>query len=209
MELLKKGKYNLETNLLTTPRARLSFAALHDPREDFNGDIKYQATFIFDPDDVDLSLMRKIAQKTLRARHPKGKFDFDELFRDGDEKEETDGYAGNIFVSTKAKPERPPLILDQKLRAIAKTDNPGIASGDYVLGLLKPFAWKLKAGVSFELIGVQLVEHGERFAIGNLSTDEIMQRGLLSELPCEIEAYDDDDDDDDGLLGTSETPDLL
>lgn len=183
MSTLEKGKYNLEKNIFTTPKARLAFASLHQPKPDFNGDPKFQATFLFDENEVDLTLMRKIARDTLKNKNPKAELDLDTIFRDGDLKDGLDGYAGRTFVATKANPDYPPLVFDQKVRRIAEEEIPGVASGDYVLGLLRPYAWTFnkKVGVSFGLVGVQLVEHGERFAGGKVEVES-----LLEELPIDV-----------------------
>lgn len=183
MSTLKNGKWNVEKGTLVTPKARLAFASLHEPKADFNGDPKYQATFLFDESEVDLDLMRKVAKETLKNKNPKADFDFDTLFRDGDEKTELDGFAGTTYVATKANPEYPPVIYDQKVRRIGPEEIPGVASGDYVLGILRPYAWtyKNKTGVSFGLVGVQLVEHGTRFAGGKVDVDD-----LLEQLPIDM-----------------------
>lgn len=188
MSVLKKGKFTLDKNMLVTPKARLAFASLHQPKPDFNGEPKYQATFLFDEDDVDLSLMKKVARDTLKNKNPKADFDFDSLFRDGDEKPELDGYAGHVFVATKANPDYPPKVFDQKKRVVAEDEIPGVASGDYVLGIVRPYAWTYgkKMGVSFGLVGVQLVEHGERFAGGKVEVES-----LLEDLPVDVDDIDD------------------
>lgn len=191
MSTIKKGKYAKDKNIITTPKARLAFASLHEPREDYNGDPKYQATFLFDESEVDLSIMRQVAKDTLKAKNPKAVngFDFDSIFRDGDEKD-LDGYAGKTFVTTKANVDFPPVVFDQKIRKVDKDEIPGVASGDYVVGLLRPYAWqyKSKIGVSFGLVGVQLVEHGERFAGGKADVE-----GLLEEYPIDVDEIDDMD----------------
>ena len=190
MSVLKTGKFSIEKNILTTPKARLAFAALHQPKPDFNDKPSFQATFLFDPEEVDLTLMRKIAKECLKNKNPKATFDFDKLFRDGDTKPETDGYPGHVFVQTKSKPEYPPLVFDQSTRKVGEDDIPGVASGDYVLGLLRPYAWEYKGsfGVSLGLVGVQLVKHGERFATGAANVES-----LLEELPVDVDEIDEDE----------------
>jgi hypothetical protein len=177
----------VEKGTLVTPKARLAFASLHQPKPDFNGDEKYQATFLFDESAVNLDLMKKVARETLKAKNPKADFDPDVLFRDGDEKGGLDGFAGMTYVATKANPEYPPTVFDQRVRVVGPEEIPGVASGDYVLGILRPYAWvyKNKVGVSFGLVGVQLVEHGERFAGGKVAVDD-----MLEQLPIDMEEID-------------------
>lgn len=184
MSTIKNGKWNLEKGTFITPRARLAFAALHEPKPDFNGEDKYQATFLFDENEVDLELMRKVAKETLKNKSPKAELDEEALFRDGDEKGELDGFAGMTYVATKANVGYAPVVYDQKVRLVGPDEIPGVASGDYVLGILRPFAWsyKNKTGVSFGLVGVQLVEHGTRFATGKVAVDD-----LLEQLPIDVE----------------------
>lgn len=184
MSTLKSGKWNIEKGTFITPKARLAFAALHEPKPDFNGEPKFQATFLFDENEVDLALMKKVALETLKNKNPKEKLDEDALFRDGDEKVDLDGFGGMTYVATKANPGFPPVVYDQKIRKVEPEEIPGVASGDYVLGILRPFAWtyKNKVGVSFGLVGVQLVEHGHRFAGGKIDVDD-----LLEQLPIDME----------------------
>lgn len=184
MSTLKSGKWNVEKGTLVTPIARLAFAALHEPKNDFNDEPKFQATFLFDENSVDLDLMRKVAKETLKAKNPKADFDVDSLFRDGDEKPDLDGFAGMTYISTKANPGFPPVVYDQRVRKVSPEEIPGVASGDYVLGILRPYAWtyKNKTGVSFGLVGVQLVEHGQRFAGGKVDVDD-----MLEQLPIDME----------------------
>jgi hypothetical protein len=190
MSTLTHGKWNVEKGTLVTPKARLAFASLHEPKEDMQGELKYQATFLFDEQDVDLELMRKVAKEILKGKYPKANFDLDSLFRDGDEKGDLDGFAGMTFVSTRANVGYAPVIYDQKVRVVAPDEIPGVASGDYVLGILRPYAWvfKGKTGVSFGLVGVQLVEHGTRFAGGKVAVDD-----LLEQLPITVDEIDSDE----------------
>lgn len=189
MSTLTHGKWSVEKGTFVTPKARLAFAALHETKEDFNGELCYQATFLFDESEVDLELMRKVAKETLKGKHPKADFDFDLLFRDGDEKTDLDGFAGMTYVTTKANIGFAPVVYDQKIRVVAPDEIPGVASGDYVLGILRPYAWtyKAKTGVSFGLVGVQLVEHGARFASGKVAVDD-----LLEQLPITVDEIDTD-----------------
>lgn len=206
---LKTGKYNLEKNIFTSPVARLAFASLFQLRPDFGGKLKYQACLIFDEDEVDLSLMRKVAKETLRARYPKAKFDFETLFQDGDLRPDTDGFPGNVFVNTNANEGHAPVVYDQQIRPIAEDDTPGIASGDYVVALLRPYTWdyKGKQGMSFGLVGVQLVRRGERFASGEVNAEELAS--MLDELPIDMMDIDGDDPKGTGLEVFDDVDDLV
>jgi hypothetical protein len=190
MSTLTRGKWNVEKGTFVTPKARLAFAALHEPKEDFNGEPKYQATLLFDELKVNLELMKRVAWETLKAKNPKADFDFNTLFRDGDEKVDLDGFSGMTYVATKANVGFAPAVYDQKVRVVAPDEIPGVASGDYVLGILRPYAWtyKAKVGVSFGLVGVQLVEHGTRFAGGKVAVDD-----LLEQLPITVDEIDSDE----------------
>jgi hypothetical protein len=187
MSTLTHGKWNVEKGTLVTPKARLAFASLHQTKPDFKGEAKFQATFLFDETQVDLELMKRIAIETLKSKNPKSNLDLDSLFRDGDEKEGLDGYAGMTYVSTKANPDFPPVVYDQKVRVVGPEEIPGVASGDFVLGILRPYAWTYlnKVGVSFGLVGVQLVEHGSRFAGGKVDVDD-----MLEQLPISMDEID-------------------
>lgn len=184
MSTLTHGKWNVEKGTLVTPKARLAFASLHQPKPDFNGDPKFQATFLFDESEVDLALMKRVAADCLKNKSQKAEFDPALLFRDGDEKGELDGFRGMTYLTTKANPDFPPRVYDQKVRVVGPEEIPGVASGDFVLGILRPYAWtyKSKVGVSFGLIGVQLAEHGTRFAGGKVDFDD-----LLEQLPIDME----------------------
>jgi hypothetical protein len=187
MSTLTHGKWNVEKGTLVTPRARLAFASLHQVKPDFNGIPKFQATFLFDETQVDLELMKKVARECLKGKSPKGELDLDTLFRDGDEKDGLDGFAGMTYLTTKANPDFPPVVYDQKIRVVGPEEIPGVASGDYVLGILRPYAWtyKNKVGVSFGLVGVQLVEHGTRFSGGKVAVDD-----MLEQIPIDMEEVD-------------------
>lgn len=190
MSTLTHGKWNLEKGTFVTPKARLAFASLHQPKDDFNGDPKFQATFLFDEREVNLDLMKRIAKETLRNKHPKAELDLDLLFRSGDDKQDLDGFAGMTYIATKANPGFAPVVYDQKVRVVAPDEIPGVASGDFVLGILRPYAWsyKAKVGVSFGLVGVQLVEHGQRFAGGKVAVDD-----LLEQLPVTVKELENDE----------------
>lgn len=84
-------------------------------------------------------------------------------FVDGDDKE-AEEYKGMIAISFKAKENRPPQIVDEKLAPITEKSGQ-FYPGCYARVSYRPYAWEYmgKTGVSFGLNNIQKTGDGEAF----------------------------------------------
>lgn len=172
-----------------TPVARLSFAQLFRPRAmNSGGEPKYSCILVFDQEaqkDPRYKEMQRAAQAAAKEKFgdnlPKK---FRNPFRDGEEKEELDGFEPGfkfISVSTKQKPG----VVNRKKEEI---DEDEIKSGDYVIASIRAFAYDREGnrGVSFGLNNILKVREGEALGGGRQSADKDF---------ADIELPEGDDDD--------------
>jgi hypothetical protein len=148
-----------------TPIARLSYPALFKPSKalEGGGEGKYQCELIFDPG-VDISALKNAANIAAKEKWgdkiPKG---LRTPFRDGDkDREDKDGYAGNIFIGARSK-DRPGVIIGRE--RLPCTDESEVYGGCYVRASVTAFAYDTNGnrGVSFALNNVWKIRDGEPF----------------------------------------------
>lgn len=90
--------------------------------------------------------------------------------RDGDTKAEVEGYAGNWFISARAK--RRPTILNFDRSPLAEADGKPYG-GCYVNLLVEFFAYtKGNKGVGADLRGIQFLRDGDAFSGASAAADE-------------------------------------
>lgn len=93
--------------------------------------------------------------------------------RDGNEKEDKEGYGDEVmFVS--ARNAKRPVVVDRDLTPLAVTD-PRPYAGCYVNATVRLFAYDHKTGgkgVSASLRGVQFVKDGESFGASPVNAEE-------------------------------------
>src|SRR5262245_56172012 len=166
---------------MQTPRCRLSFPNTFQAKQIMGqGDPKFEVTCLFEKG-ADLTALQKaiIACATERwgdkalADLKAGKIH--QPFRDQGEKEHLEGYvAGAKFFPARTKLK--PFICDHRLAPI--TDPEQVYPGRYAIAAVNAFAWThpMKGrGVSFGLIGLQLLEHAPRFGGGGYKPSDVFE----------------------------------
>ena len=142
---------------IITPRARLSFPNLLQPRSYNGGALKYSCTLIF-PAGTDITVLQNAAGNVALEQWPKGlPPNLRNPFRDAREKEGIDGYnAGDIFISCSSL--NPPGIVGPDART-PLTTRKDIYPGCWVVASVVAFAYDTKGnkGVSFGLNNIQKV----------------------------------------------------
>lgn len=157
-----------KTNVMkvVTPKFRLSFPELFEPKAFENQAAKYSCQMLFDKK-TDLSPLKNVVKKAIKDKWgetpPKGLV---LPFKDGNEKD-LEGYEDTIVVIAASKFR--PQVVDQKLEAILTADD--IYAGCYARAAINAYAWEyknakgqvMKRGVSFNLESLQKLAEGERF----------------------------------------------
>ena len=184
-----KAKKKADPNKITTPVFRVRFASVFNPRSMENDDgskgtEKYGLTMIFD-EDADLSKMKKLAKAAAKQKWGDKLSGKRMPFRDGEEKEDHDGFeAGMTFCS--ASTQYRPGIVDRGREPIIEQSE--FYDGCYARATVHCFTYEVKGnkGVSFGLNNIQKVRDGEILS-GNNAADD-------------FDEIDDDYDDDDEFL---------
>lgn len=160
---------------LRTPEFRASFPSLFEPKT-FPGQdpktAKHSITMLF-PKTTNLKEMQQLALKTAtdkfgpKEKWPKG---FKWPFRNGDEREDLQGYKGCIFVTATSK-LRPGIVGPDATTAIL--DEAGFYAGCYARATITcyPFDKGGNRGVAFGLQNVQKIRDGESFS-GRTTADK-------------------------------------
>lgn len=156
-----------------TPRARIAFPFLFNPDTRQDQKPKFRCTLIFDPSDAQVKEgLKAMKQECLDiAQKAFGKTEGVKLpFRNGDEKSQYDGFAGNIFISASTS-RRPAVVGPNPKQAAMETD---IYGGCYVRASLVPATYSMggQPGVSFYLQNVQKLEEGEVFGGGSSNPED-------------------------------------
>lgn len=165
----------------STPRCKLSFPTLFQPKQIMGeGELKYEVTALFEPG-ADLQQLQRAVIDCMVAKW--GDKAIAEArankialpFRDQGEKDHLQGYiSGAKFFAARSKLK--PFICDHQLRPI--TDPDEAYPGRNAKLAVNVFAWthpKGGRGVSFGLLGVQLLEHGERFGQGGTKPSDVFE----------------------------------
>ena len=151
---------------VVTPKFRLSFPELFEPKAFENQAAKYSIQMLFDKK-TDLAPLKNAVKLAAKEKWgdnlPKGLV---LPFKDGNEKE-LDGYENMIVVGAASKFK--PQVVDNKLEAILAADD--IYAGCFARGAINAYAWEyknakgqvMKRGVSFNLESVQKLAEGDRF----------------------------------------------
>lgn len=149
-----------------TPKFRLSFPELFEPKAFEDQAAKYSIQMLFDKK-ADLSPLKNAVKLAVREKWgenpPKGLV---LPFKDGNEKD-LEGYEDKIVVGAASKFK--PQVVDQRLEAILTADD--IYAGCFARAAVNAYAWEyknqkgavMKRGVSFNLESVQKLAEGERF----------------------------------------------
>jgi hypothetical protein len=185
---LKTGEV-LPNNRFKTPVFRLSYPHLEKP-SDYNPDNpKYGLTMLFDTDLVSLKKLKKlvalVAKEKWGARIPKR---LHEPFRDGEEKEDTDGYGEGVIFCAAYSTDAPGVCDLQ----FSPTE---VKAGDYCRATVNVYAFEnKKKGVGLGLQNVQLICEGEAFGAERPDAEDD-----FDELDIDDEDLESDDEDEEDI----------
>lgn len=158
---------------IKTPEFRVRFASVFNKRakkdddgDDIEGSEKYSVTMIFD-EDTNIKKLKLAAKKCAEAKFGKGKKGVRyDPFRDGEEKEDLDGFEeGMQFAS--ASTQFKPGIVDRSLDPILEQDE--FYDGCYARATLHCYTYNKKGnkGVAFGLNNIQKTRDGDELSSGN------------------------------------------
>lgn len=193
---------SIEDKKVKTPKFRVSFPNLDQPKSFQGQAAKYSITMLF-PKDTDLTEMKRAAFKAKVEKWGKDKAKWPKRlkspFRDGDaEKPEMKGYEGSIFVTASAKADNQPGMVDIDRQEITGKD---IYAGCYARAELIAFAYDTAGnmGISFSLQNIQKLGDGKKFS-GKKDAKDVFES--VEDQSEDADSYDDadsSDDDSDGL----------
>lgn len=172
-------KMDIEKKKCLTPEFRVSFPHVFEKHSGFKEqEPKYSIVMLF-PKNYDLKELKRAAfNAAIEKWGPKEKWpkNLRMPFRDGDEKQDLQGYEGCYFISASSK-QKPQVVGNKKIDGqfphITKEDDTFYA-GCYARATLIAFAYdKLgNKGVSFSLQNVQKLKDGEPFSGRKNADDE-------------------------------------
>lgn len=161
--------------------ARLSYPALDKPRETMagNGELKYQATFLLEPNNPCVENIRKaiieVASSAFgdKAQNILKKADNLPLKRGDDKDNIPDGYAGMLYVGARAKNR--PELRDANPRIMITGEEEirtKFVAGYKVNGYIDVYAYTVKAptgavikqGIAAGLVSVQFAGYADAFS---------------------------------------------
>ena len=162
---------------LVTPVGRCSFPTLKEPKAFGEASPKYSVQILFDKK-TDLSPLKKAVKAAIEnkwgAKVPKK---LELPFKDGNDKEDLEGYQDMIFITASSK--FAPTLFDKNKNQIMDPED--IYAGSYIRASVNVYAWDyvepttkkvIKPGVSFTLNAVQLVKDGEKFSKRGNAVDD-------------------------------------
>jgi hypothetical protein len=156
--------------------ARLAFPNLFEPTTVAGeGKPRYSATLLLPADHPQLDEIKKKIEAVAKDKwKDKAAGTLSGLYKtakvalhDGDEKQQYDGFPGNMFIAAAAQESAPPTVVDQARNALnAKSGKP--YAGCYVNASLEFWAQDNQWGkrVNCTLRGVQFLRDGDSFSAG-------------------------------------------
>lgn len=192
------NKMEIEKKKCLTPEFQVSFPHVFEAHTAFPGQpAKYSCVMLFDKKE-DLKALKTAALNAgIEKFGPREKWpkNLKLPFRDGDEKQDLQGYAGKIFVTATSK-MKPGLVNARLEEVIARED---FYAGCYARATLIAFAYDTAGnkGVSFSLQNLQKTKNGTPFSGRRKAADEFEAIDDGSDKP---ESYSESNDakDDDG-----------
>lgn len=176
---MSKEKMPIEKKKCTTPEFRVSFPHVFKKHQFENNEPKYMITMLF-PKSTDLKELKRAVHNAATEKWGLDKTKWPKKlkmpFRDGEEKEELMGYAGNIFVAASSK-QKPGVIGNKKVDGAFPqlTEEDGtFYAGCYARATLIAFAYDTMGnrGVAFALQNLQKLRDGEQFSGRKKAEDE-------------------------------------
>lgn len=196
----------IEKKKCVTHEFRVSFPALFTPKAFEGQEAKYSIVMLF-PKSVDLgkaaggqlvSLKQAAINAAIEKWGPKEKWPkgLRFPFRNGDEKEDTEGYKGHIFVSASSKTQ--PGLVNAHLKPILNERE--FYAGCYARAEVIAFAYDKvgNKGVSFSLQNVQKLRDGDPFS-GRKAAEDVFD--AVEDTSDDEDSYEDESDEDLSDLG--------
>jgi hypothetical protein len=154
---------------------RLSFADLFTPVSKFDGDPKFSACFIIDPQSDDgkanLAAFKKIVRQLEAEKFGGDELPTDKLpIQNGDDKD-YGGWAGNVIISAANK--KRPVIVGRQRQVVAEGDIDTPFAGCYVNAVLDVWAMSNQYGkrIIASLEAVQFAADGEPFTASSVNVE--------------------------------------
>lgn len=184
----KENKLNTS---LVTPRMRLAFACITEPKIKDDGSKSWETVMLFDGD-TDMKELKKMAENaainkwgTDKTKWPKG---MKSPFRSGDEEnyQKYEGFEGKVVIRA-ANSKNPPGIVNANLQAVI--DPQEVYSGRWAKAHIRAYAYDTKGnkGVTFWLENLQLLEHDDRFGGGRARAEDVFQKETVAATTTEAD----------------------
>jgi hypothetical protein len=159
----EKQKMDISAKKVTTPEFRVSFPAVFKPKAFEQQEAKYSIVMLFDKR-VDLKDLKRAAlNAAIEKWGPKEGWPKIRLpFKNGDEKQDLQGYPGTIVVNASSKQR--PGVVDKAVQPIL--DESQFYAGCYARATLIAFAYDKAGnrGIGFALQNIQKLRDGEPFS---------------------------------------------
>lgn len=208
---MSEDKIDYAKARVKTPVGRVSFPFVFEPdTDDDSGKEKYRCSLLFKKK-TDLTKMKKALFYAAKFGFP-GKSEkelkdmVNAVFRDGDGKENLQGYAGHWFVTASSK-DQPPVVQKDEDGALTKlTTKQEFYAGCYAVAMLvaAPYGHtkesqkftKGKKGVTFYLNGLEKKGDGAKFG-GGPSVQDMFgdDEDVVNDFEDEMESTGDNPDD--------------
>lgn len=191
----RMAKVDLAQKKCITPEFRLSFPALAKPVSYQGQDAKYSIVMLFRKK-TDITALKRIVKVALeeqwgsdKAKWPKG---LKMPFRDGDEKDDTVGYADTIFCTAKSKESAQPGMVDARNQPVIDVEKTFYA-GCYCRAEIIAYAFDVSGnkGVGFSLQNIQKLKEGEKFS-GRKNAEDVFE--AVEDAGDDEDNYDDEDE---------------
>lgn len=192
-------KMDITKKMVVTPKFRVSYPSVFQPKAFEGQEPKYSVTMLFDKK-TDIAAVKKAAFNAAvekwgpkKEKWPKFK---NRTIRDGDEERpDTEGYGGCVFATATAK--KKPIVVNGRRDPIDDPDQ--FYAGCYARAELLAFAYDEKGnrGVGFVLRKLQKVADGDEFG-GGRPVDEVFDE-IDDGSEEDMDSDDSDDMDDMGI----------
>jgi hypothetical protein len=172
----KSGGDDLDNIIIKLPAVRASYVNVFEPTAYEDGDpAKYSCTAILDKEDHASTIrdmertMRKMAKAAFGGKVPAT---LKLCLRDGEEKEDKDGYGPDVMF-IKATSKKRPVVVDRDGSALDESDDV-IYSGCYIHMSIRLWVQDNKYGkrINAHLRAVKFVRDGEAFSGDDVDPDE-------------------------------------
>lgn len=174
-----KTETTKKPSIIMLKNVRLSYPALHEPKAMQNpdgkpGKLQYQATALLDKKEHKelIANIEKLTERVALEKFGKKVTLKHTPLRDGNEKEDKEGYGDDKMFLT-AKNESKPMIIDGKMEPLLK-DSARPYGGCYVNMSVELFAYSHPTGgkgVSASLRVVQFAKDGPAFGAGPVDAE--------------------------------------